>query len=72
MTRTINRLRNYIKNRARSPHVHVNGCSANYEVPDHVSEGFALMAEDTDLCTVSDIADSDRRGPTTSEDVGVS
>jgi len=72
MTRTINRLRNYIENEARSPHVHANGRSADYEVPDHVSEGFALMAEDADLCAVSDIAEGDRQSPTTSEDVGVS
>ena len=72
MTRTINQLRNYIENEARSPHVHVNGCSADYKAPDHVSEGFALMAEDADLCAVSDIAEGDRQGPTTSEDATVS
>ena len=72
MTHTINRLRNYIENDAQSPHVRTNGHPADYEVPDHVNNGFPLMAEDADFCAVSNIAEGDRQGPTTSEEVGVS
>lgn len=42
-----------------------------YEIPDYVSEGFAQLTEDADLCAVSDMSEGTSIGQATGEDLGV-
>jgi hypothetical protein len=70
MTHTINKLRNYIEGPEQRPHIFTAGRSVNYEIPDHVSDGLALLMEDTDLCAIAD-GDEGRAGTATGDDLGI-
>jgi hypothetical protein len=72
MLRTINRLRAYIEGHERRPHEYIRGQSAKYEIPDYVSDGFALLTEDSDLCAISDGAEGSSSREVANEDLGVS
>ena len=70
MTRTLARLGEYIEKIGSNPHVFTAGRSIGYEVPDRITEGFALLGEDADLCkdTGREAAGAEA---TTGEDIGV-
>lgn len=69
MTGTITKLRKYIESPEQNPHVYTVGRSVLYQIPDHISNGFALLTEDTDLCAIIDGGDGIERP--TGEDLGV-
>ena len=70
MTCTLARLGEYIEKISPNPHVFTAGHSVGYEVPDQITEGFALLGEDVDLCndTGREAAGAEA---TTGEDIGV-
>jgi hypothetical protein len=72
MLRTISRLRAYIEGHERRPHKYIQGRFAKYEIPDYMSDGFALLMEDLDLCAISDGAEGSSSREVASEDLGVS
>jgi len=50
MLHTIYRLQSYIEDPSCNPHVHSNGRSVKYKIPDCITNGFSLLSEDADLC----------------------
>lgn len=71
MNRTIAKLRSYIEDSERNPHVFTAGRSVDYEIPDYISDGFALLTEDADMCAIGDGGDEQRGEGPTGEDLGV-
>ena len=70
MLRTISRLRSYIEDPSRNPHVHSNGRSVQYEIPDYITNGFSLLGEDADLCAGAEGGETEV-GRITGDDIGV-
>jgi hypothetical protein len=70
MTRTLARLGEYIEKSSQNPHIFTAGRLVDYEVVDRISDGFALLGEDSDLCkdTGGEAAGAEA---TTREDIGV-
>lgn len=71
MNCTLAKLAAYIEGADRNPHVFTRGRAVKYEIPDYVSEGFARLTEDADLCAVSDMSEGTSIGRATGEDLGV-
>jgi hypothetical protein len=71
MLRTMNKLRAYIESSERNPHVYTKGRSVHHEIPDYVSNGFALLTEDADLCAIAEGNDKSGGAGVSSDDIGV-
>lgn len=71
MRRTIAKLQSYIEDPTRSPHIFTPGRTVAHQIPDCVSDGFALLTQSTDIGTADDV-DSDKAAAVTGEDLGVS
>lgn len=71
MLRTMNRLRAYIEGSGRQPHEYTRGRKADYEIPDYVSDGFAMLTEDSDLCAIPDDTEGLFNREVASGDIGV-
>ena len=70
MTCTLAQLGEYIEKMSSNPHIFTAGHSVDYEVPDWITKGFALLGEYVDLCkdTGGEVAGAEA---TTGEDIGV-
>ena len=70
MLHTIYRLRSYIQDLSPNPHVHSNGRSVKYKIPDYITNGFSLLGEDADLCAGAEGGETEG-DRITGDDIGV-
>lgn len=71
MLATINKLQRYIEDPAINPHILHKRCSAAHEIPDYLSNRFALLTEDTNPGVPIEVEGDVTSGELSGEDLGV-